>query len=97
MRRSKIVFLMREIFLSATSDHWYPLGKMVGWLQPSLVAYGEISKPIVSNTTILTLADEGRDYQIVDGNKDSNVVNLRKRVHEALRAKLDDDLAVRCR
>jgi len=38
---------------------------------------------------------EDIEYQIVDANKDSHVASLRKRVHEALRTKVDDEVAVR--
>ena len=39
---------------------------------------------------------EELDFQILDAthNKDSNALSLRKRVHEALRTKLDDEVAV---
>jgi len=40
------------------------------------------------------LADDGMDYQIIESSKDTNVMNLRKRVQEALRARLDDEVAV---
>ena len=70
------------------------LGKDGEWWWEETMKTMEIGKCPHHLLICDVLTDEGRDYQIVDGNKDSNVMNLRKRVQEALRAKLDDDLAV---
>jgi len=41
------------------------------------------------------MAGEEPGYSNIDGAKETAIVDLRKRVQEALRTKLDDDVAVR--